>query len=193
VSEPRVQAGRKRSPDAHKAIIDATFATLTEVGYHQLTIEGVAARAGVAKATVYRWWPSKSFLALEVVSRELGVPLQPTGDSEDDIRAVVTFLVSSIMGIVGEVVMADVAREPKAAQQLEDALGPYTAANAAVLLAAAGRGDLPYNVDARKVLEWVTGVALYYKLMNRDPGDSLIDELTAIILGGGVPRLRPGT
>jgi AcrR family transcriptional regulator len=193
MTEPRVQPGRKRSPDAHKAIIDATIATLTEVGYHQLTIEGVAARAGVAKATVYRWWPSKSFLALEVVSGELGVPLQPTGNSEHDIRAVVRFLVNSIMGLVGEVVMADIAREPKAAQQLEDALGPYTAANAAVLLAAAGRGDLPYDVDARKVLEWVTGVALYYKVMNRHPGDVLIDELTAIILAGGVPRLRPNT
>lgn len=188
MSEPRVQPGRKRSTDAHRAIIDATLATLTEVGFHQLTIEGVAARAGVAKATVYRWWPSKAFLVLEVVSGQLGEPLRPTGDSAQDVRAVVTVIVDTITGLVGEVLLADVARDAEAGQQLEDLLGPYKAAHASVLLAAAGRGDLPYDVDARKVLEWLSGVALYYKMMNRRP-NGLVDELTALVLSGRIPRL----
>ena len=189
MSEPRVQAGRKRSTDAHRAIIDATLATLGEVGFHQLTMEGVAARAGVAKATVYRWWPSKAFLVLEVVSGQLGEPLHPTGDTEHDVRAAVTVIVDMVSGIVGEVLLADVARDPEAGQQLEDLLGPYRAAHASVLLAAAGRGDLPYDVDAHKVLEWIGGVALYYKVMNRQPGAGLVDELTAWVLSGRIPRL----
>jgi AcrR family transcriptional regulator len=189
VSEPRVQAGRKRSTDAHRAIIEATLATLGEVGFHQLTIEGVAARAGVAKATVYRWWPSKAFLVLEVVSGQLGEPIVPTGDTGQDVRAVVTVIVDMISGIVGEVLLADVARDPAAGQQLEDLLGPYKAAHASVLLAAAGRGDLPYDIDARKVLEWIGGVALYYKVMNRRPESGLIDELTALVLSGRIPRM----
>lgn len=189
MSEPRVQAGRKRSPDAHRAIIDATLSTLSEVGFHQLTIEGVAARAGVAKATVYRWWPSKAFLVLEVVSGQLGEPMQPTGDTARDVRSVVSIIVEMISGMVGEVLLADVARDPAAGQQLEDLMGPYKAAHASVLLAAAGRGDLPYDLDARKVLEWISGVALYYKVMNRPPDATLVDELTALVLSGRIPRL----
>lgn len=191
MSEPRMQAGRKRSSDAHEAIIEATLATLGEVGFHQLTIEGVAARAGVAKATVYRWWPSKAFLVLEVVSSQLGEPMRPSGDSKQDVRAVVTIIVNMVSGMVGEVLLADVARNPEAGQQLEDLLGPYKAAHASVLLAAAGRGELPYDVDARKVLEWLTGIALYYKVMNRALGTHLIDELTGFVLSGTVPRLAP--
>ena len=192
MSEPRVQAGRKRSPDAHKAIIEATLATLSEVGFHQLTIEGVAARAGVAKATVYRWWPSKAFLVLEVVSGQLGEPMQPSGNSQQDVREVVRIIVEMLSGMVGEVLLADVARDAAAGQQLEDLLGPYKAAHASVLLAAAGRGDLPYDVDARKVLEWIGGVALYYKVMNRKPDATLIDELTALLLTGRIPRQTTG-
>jgi AcrR family transcriptional regulator len=186
---PRGQAGRKRSDHAHRAILDAAFATLGEVGYHNLTMEGVAARAGVAKATVYRWWPSKAFLVLELVRDHLGEPIQPTGNSEHDVRAVVTVIVEMIMGLVGAVLLADVSREAKAGQQLEDLLGPYRAAHAGILLAAAGRGDLPYDVDARKVLEWLAGTVLYYKVMNRQPGAGLVDELTAWVLSGRIPRL----
>lgn len=189
MSEPRVQAGRKRSTDAHRAIIDATLETLAEVGFHQLTIEGVASRAGVAKATVYRWWPNKAFLVLEVMSGQLGEPLKPTGDTKQDVRAVVTVVVQGMSGIVGEVLLADVAREPKAGQQLEDLLGPYKAAHASVLLAAAGRGDLPYDIDARKILEWISGVVLYQKVTSRPTDDTLIEELTTLVLSGQLPRL----
>ena len=58
---------RRRNAQSHKAILDATNQLLAEVGYGQLTIEGVAARAGVGKATVYRWWPSKGALAIEAM------------------------------------------------------------------------------------------------------------------------------
>ncbi len=56
VQRPTVTARTlRRSTRSHQAILDATTRLLTEVGYTALTIEGVAARAGVGKATVYRW------------------------------------------------------------------------------------------------------------------------------------------
>jgi AcrR family transcriptional regulator len=58
-------AGRPRSEEAHQAILDATLALLVEVGFSGLTVEGVAARAGVGKATIYRRWPSKLPLVVE--------------------------------------------------------------------------------------------------------------------------------
>ena len=57
--------GRKRSEASRRAILDAAFAMLEEVGIESLSIEGVAARAGVGKTTIYRWWPGKGVLAVE--------------------------------------------------------------------------------------------------------------------------------
>ena len=61
--------GRPRSAEAEQAILDATLAMLAEVGINGLTVEGVAARAGVGKATIYRRYPSKSDLILDALTR----------------------------------------------------------------------------------------------------------------------------
>ena len=58
-------AGRPRSEEAHQAILDATLELLVEVGFSALTVEGVASRAGVGKATIYRRWASKLPLVVE--------------------------------------------------------------------------------------------------------------------------------
>src|SRR5258706_16314481 len=56
---------RKRSNSARRAILTAAFALLEEEGFERLSIEGVAARAGVGKTTIYRWWPTKGVMAVE--------------------------------------------------------------------------------------------------------------------------------
>lgn len=57
--------GRRRSSASREAILDATHLLLEEVGFEKLSIEGIAARAGVGKATIYRWWSNKGGLAME--------------------------------------------------------------------------------------------------------------------------------
>ena len=63
--ESAPSAGRPRSEEAHQAILDATLELLAEVGFSALTVEGVASRAGVGKATIYRRWASKLPLVVE--------------------------------------------------------------------------------------------------------------------------------
>ncbi len=60
--------GRPRSTAADEAILDATADLLAEQGFLALTIEAVAARAGVAKTTVYRRWPGKDELVMDALS-----------------------------------------------------------------------------------------------------------------------------
>jgi AcrR family transcriptional regulator len=70
--------GRPRSEKARKAVVESTLALLKRAGFHELNIEGVAARAGVGKATIYRWWPNKAELVIaafvSAVEEELRFP-----------------------------------------------------------------------------------------------------------------------
>jgi len=70
--------GRPRSEKARKAVIRSTLKLLERVGFNELSIEAVAARAGVGKATVYRWWPNKAELVItafaSAVEKELRFP-----------------------------------------------------------------------------------------------------------------------
>jgi len=70
--------GRPRSEKARKAVIQSTLALLNRVGFHELSVESVAARAGVGKATIYRWWPNKAELVIDsfvwAVEEELRFP-----------------------------------------------------------------------------------------------------------------------
>lgn len=56
--------GRPRSEKARKAVLRSTLALLKQVGFNELRMESVAARAGVGKATIYRWWPNKAELVI---------------------------------------------------------------------------------------------------------------------------------
>ena len=78
-------AGRPRSEEAHQAILDATLELLVEVGFSALTVEGVAGRAGVGKATIYRRWPSKLPLVVEAFSQLPALEEVDTGNLVDDL------------------------------------------------------------------------------------------------------------
>ena len=68
---PREPDPARRSGRAHAAILEATRELIVEVGYDGMSIEGIAGRAGVGKQTIYRWWPSKAALVLDMWSPEV--------------------------------------------------------------------------------------------------------------------------
>ncbi|WP_246613464.1 TetR/AcrR family transcriptional regulator [Paractinoplanes bogorensis] len=63
--------GRKRDPRAQAAALTAAEELLTEIGYHRVTMERIAERSGVAKMTLYRWWPNKAALVTDAVRAKL--------------------------------------------------------------------------------------------------------------------------
>src|SRR5260370_12333101 len=66
-----LRRGRPRSAAAQKKILAATAKLLSEGGFQAVTMEAVAARAGVAKTTLYRWWPNRAAVALDCVSARM--------------------------------------------------------------------------------------------------------------------------
>jgi AcrR family transcriptional regulator len=99
----------RRSEKSRRAIYDAALALVGEIGYPKTTIEGIAARAGVGKQTIYRWWPSKAevlleaFLELGEQASELAQPGQgayefpDTGDLAADLKSVLRATVDELL------------------------------------------------------------------------------------------------
>ena len=79
------KVGRPRSAEAHQAILNATLELFAEEGFDAMSIEAIAARAGVGKTTIYRRWNSKEELILDATrSLQAGFPLVDTGNLRDD-------------------------------------------------------------------------------------------------------------
>ena len=80
--------GRPRSERARRAILRAANELLEGEGFAAVTVEAIAERAGVSKATVYRWWPNRAAVVMDgflsTVSSE--VPFPHTGRAREDIR-----------------------------------------------------------------------------------------------------------
>lgn len=79
----RVSPPRRRSEKSRIAIVGATRELLLERGFDALTIEAVAARAGVGKQTIYRWWPSRPALVADVLLEDADKILAPVADTGD--------------------------------------------------------------------------------------------------------------
>jgi len=92
--------GRPRDAGRDTAIIDATMYVLTELGYEQMSVEAVAARAEVAKTTIYRRYPSKAALVMAAVERRAAAvpPTVKSGDLRERLLVVVTWLAGDISG-----------------------------------------------------------------------------------------------
>jgi AcrR family transcriptional regulator len=92
----------RRNESSRRAILTAAFELVGEVGYAKLSIEGIAARAGVGKQTIYRWWPSKgavlfdAFLMLSEGEEGETGELPDTGDLEADLKAVLRATVAEL-------------------------------------------------------------------------------------------------
>ena len=81
-----VKPPRRRSEKSRMAIVTATRELLLERGFDGLTIEAVAARAGVGKQTIYRWWPSRPALVADVMLEDADKILASV-DHTDDLAA----------------------------------------------------------------------------------------------------------
>ena len=188
--------GRPRSTRSHEAVLAATITVLGEVGYTALTMEAVASRAAVSRATIYRWWPSKASLVVEALDRAIPKP-DPvaTGDTDADVRTVVQatldHYVRTTFGPNLATIASDAADDPDATRRLASLFGSRRAADASVLLAAAGRGDLPHDLDVDLLLDMVLGTLIFRALIGVPADERVVDQLTELIVSGTPPRVRP--
>jgi AcrR family transcriptional regulator len=184
------QPGRPRSRESQRAILAAALAALTEVGYQRLTIQGVARQAGVSKATIYRWWPSKAELVLEAAADHLAIGLVPdSGSTRTDLHAAADQLIHTFSDpIAAIVILAAIARvddDPAmAAEFRRRSVLPWRTSATAALERGVARGDLRADLDVELALDLLVGTVLQRTLVVAAPkveglAESLVDVLVS--------------
>lgn len=125
-----MKRGRPRDPDIRVKILTVAAELFTERGYDALTMEGIVARSGVAKRTLYRWWPTKSAVVADaVLGGFLDVPRNPVPHTDDvwaDITSWLSTVAIAMKGPYGEVMRTSTAigaTEPELGAQLGEAFG----------------------------------------------------------------------
>ncbi|NKY47168.1 TetR/AcrR family transcriptional regulator [Nocardia cerradoensis] len=177
-SEP---AGSRRSEKSRQAILTATRDLLSEVGYRKVSIEAIAARAGVGKQTIYRWWPSKgavifeSFLDLSDTDGE-GISLPDTGDIEADLKLVMRATVAEFADAEFEkpvrALNTEIINDPELAAQYDRQLRrPVDDAKKARLRSAQAAGQVRADADLDLMLEMLYAPVYQRWLLRYGPLD----------------------
>ncbi|MFI5772360.1 TetR/AcrR family transcriptional regulator [Streptomyces sp. NPDC051658] len=181
--------GRKRSEESRMAILVAAFELMGEVGYAGLTIEGIAARAGCGKQTIYRWWRSRADVLLDVlaVKGELYVTTADQGSYRDELRA----FLGDTYRLAGNRQVTGILCALMAEAQIDEGFGERfrtgflegrREALREILDRAGRRGDLPARPAPSTVLDLVFGMLWYRVLATREPfGEDLVDELLTLL------------
>src|SRR5262245_20137063 len=144
----------RRSARAQAAILHAAHELCQQQGYARLTIEGIAARAGVGKQTIYRWWPSNGAVLLDVLVGQILARLDAagTGSPLEDLRAraraTAGVLADPALGPPTAGLLGDAQHDPALARELHQRLvAPARAQHRDLIRAAQRRGELPPGTD----------------------------------------------
>jgi AcrR family transcriptional regulator len=184
------RSGPVRSEAARQSILQATADLLAERGYDHLTIEAIAARAGVGKQTIYRWWKAKSQIIAESLLEGKILPdrLEPpdTGDLRRDLAAWMTAIAEVLGDERGEVIVRSLiaasAESADIGRRLRDTLLGSTAIVGRLRDAVGSEPHLQPGVPVGEVAEMLVGTLLL-RAVSRSPldADAIARILTAVL------------
>jgi AcrR family transcriptional regulator len=180
--------GRPRDPSRDEAIIDAAIDVLVRDGYDRLSMEGVAAAAGVGKATVYRRWSSKAELVIDAMATlKPAIDSIDTGTLEGDIELVVAASCSPHSQRLFQVMVSICSALPREPELLEAFKTRFTEPRIAritgILERARGRGELGDDVDVPMAASLVPSLMLQRALMTGQPaGRAYAEQVVGSVL-----------
>jgi AcrR family transcriptional regulator len=184
------RAAHRRSGRARVAVLHAADDLLVERGYAGVTIEGIAARAGVAKQTIYRWWPSKFEILMDTFLEDSASALEipDTGSVDQDLRQHLRQLAEFVsaepagrvmLALIGQAQHdADVARAFRQRFSSE-----RRALDLTILERGVARGDVRGDVDLDLVVDMIYGPVYHRVLLTGLPvDDEFIDGLVSHVM-----------
>ncbi|MFD5781797.1 TetR/AcrR family transcriptional regulator [Streptomyces sp. NPDC126933] len=211
MADTRAPDSTRRSERSRRAIYEAALALVGETGYAKTTIEGIAARAGVGKQTIYRWWPSKGAVLLEAFldladqaaraaaedaapEGEAAYEIPDTGDLEADLKLVLRATVDEMNNPRYEVPYRALAAEgivnaELGAEFTAKLLEPQLQLYVKRLRAAQDAGGVRQGIDLRTALELLTGPVAHRWLLRTLPlTHAYADAVVEYALYGLAPR-----
>jgi len=191
--------GRPRSSTSRHAILKAAYQILREGGFAGFTVEGVAARAGAGKATIYRWWQTKGTLAIEAFLVAVAPRMDAVKESASpiaDLRSQVHVAATLYRGRVGQLLRELIAlgqEDSETARVLRsDFVEPRRQAALRLLQRAQATGEIARDMDIEVLADALWGPIFHRLLVSRMPLDrGFIDKLLDLVLGGAALQVAP--
>jgi AcrR family transcriptional regulator len=190
--------GRPRSEESRQSILRSTLKLLQDGGFAELSIEAIAADAGVGKTTVYRWWPTKAALVADAFSasadNELRFP--DTGNVRSDMSLQMRRLIRIFRSDRGKIVAALLAGGQSDEELIEAFrerfLWPRRRQAYQTLQRGIDRGELPPDSDLDLILDSLYGpIYMRFLIRHAKLDESFADEICGLVLKGeGAPKLR---
>lgn len=188
----------RRSEQSRQAILTAAADLCVEVGFAATTIEAIAARAGVGKQTIYRWWPSKAAVLLEHMqrARRASAEFPDTGDLWVDLltqTAAVEALFASHFGAVWRGLLIAAQSDDVAADGVRAMLEQAIADAKARLATAQASGELRADADLDMAVEIIYGPLYHAWLLRARPlPKGYMKEILTLVFGGLKPATESG-
>jgi AcrR family transcriptional regulator len=184
----RTRTGNQRNPQLHQAIIDAANEVLAKEGPTRFTIEAVAKLAGCGKPTIYRWWPSRPALLLEVYEQMVQNELVP-GEGKDlatdlatNLRRVWRLWRKESLGSMYRLILSEMMLDKEGVRHLREVFFPRRQAFIALAFQAAkDRGEIPQNADIKFLMDLLFGYSLFRLITNQIDDDEIPDRISATI------------
>lgn len=199
-ADPAGALSPRRSKRAHEAILSAATQLIDERPYSEVCIEAIAARAGVGKQTIYRWWTSKAALLMEAcaarVARE--VPLPDKGAVADDLRDYLVHICAFFTHQLSKPAIAGLLAEAQCDAELAQAFRERLLTQRRVVLRTilergVTRGELRANVDLNVIMDMVHGAIWYRTLLLTAPLDEAFIECLIDQVVAGIGARKPST
>jgi len=168
----KARSGRPRSEHTWLAILEAAADLLIEGGFAATTIESIAARAGVSKVTIYKWWPSRGSVAVDAYFYRYRETLNfpDSGNLFEDLTSQMTSLIEAFRGRAGEIMaelIGQAQSDPALALTLRTKwLQPRRERTTVVLQRAIDRGEVRADVSIPVLMDQLYG-PLYFRLVAR--------------------------
>lgn len=192
IDEPPRKQGRPRSAKAHKAILDATLSELEDKGFAGLTVDSVAAKAGVSKATIYRRWPSKSVLCLAAFDSLPDLSVPDTGTIHEDLKTIMVQFLGFLETTPSMSALASLTEErnhnPDIAEALAAEMNRRREPLRIIIKRGIARQEIAGSIDVELLIDAVMGPLLMRQLILASPthksNGQMVDELLHLVLKG---------
>ena len=193
MNQPAAARGRPRDTSIDDRVLDIATALLYEHGYEGLSMEDVAERAGTAKTTVYRRWPSKARLVVAVLARaQDAIPIPSAGTVHHDLTALVEGVRAGLtqpgMRQLAAGLASAAANDPELAQVTRALWSVRREATMQRIQAAIDDGELSGSADPALIVDQLAG-PLYYRLLIT--GDRLDPELAPALVTSALAGVTP--